>query len=163
MADQRDFLSDDLLIVLLRTLTVESDRFAEMFGEVHGMHRTDLNALAVIMDATRSGAPVTPTALADALHLSYSATTSVVDRLERSGHVSRDRSAADRRKIELRMRDSARELGAAFFAPLRAEYVEAWKDMSDDERAVVARFLRASIEATVAVRARLAAGGTAGA
>jgi len=41
------------LVRLLRQLTVETDRFAEMFGEAHGLHRTDLNALVVIMDAGR--------------------------------------------------------------------------------------------------------------
>ncbi|MFC5289504.1 MarR family winged helix-turn-helix transcriptional regulator [Actinokineospora guangxiensis] len=153
---------DDELITLLRALTVESDRFAEMFGEVHGLHRTDLNALAVIMDAARAGRPMTPTALADALHLSYSATTSVVDRLERAGHVERGRSAVDRRKVELGMRERAREVGGAFFAPLRARYVDAWRDMSEEDRAVVARFLRVSIDATVAVRAGLVQGGGAG-
>ena len=146
---------DDTLITLLRRLTIESDRFAEHFGEVHGLHRTDLNALAVIMDAAKAGTPMTPTALAHALNLSYSATTSLLDRLERSGHVSRDRSATDRRKVELRMHTRARELGMAFFAPLGRELSRAWQDMSDEDRAAVGRFLSTSIEATVAVRRAL--------
>ncbi|GAA4427616.1 MarR family transcriptional regulator [Actinokineospora soli] len=146
---------DDTLITLLRRLTVESDRFAEHFGDLHGLHRTDLNALAVIMDAAKAGTPMTPTALAHALNLSYSATTSLLDRLERSGHVSRDRSATDRRKIELRMHPRAMELGMAFFAPLGRELASAWAGMSDEERETVGRFLAASIEATVAVRGRL--------
>ena len=55
----------------------------------------------------------------------------------------------------LGMRERAREVGGAFFAPLRARFIEAWRDMSDEDRAVVARFLRVSIDATVAVRAGL--------
>ncbi|OXM51384.1 MarR family transcriptional regulator [Amycolatopsis thailandensis] len=155
-AEEVEQVTDDLLVLLLRQLTVESDRFAEMFGEAHGLHRTDLNALAVIMDAARMGTPMSPSMLASALHLSASATTSVLDRLERAGHLYRDRSATDRRKVELRMHDQAREIGAEFFLPLGRSYAAAWQDMGEEERRTVARFLRSSIAATVEVRGRLA-------
>jgi len=155
-AEEAERVTDDLLVLLLRQLTVESDRFAEMFGEAHGLHRTDLNALAVIMDAARMGTPMSPSMLASALHLSASATTSVLDRLERAGHLYRDRSATDRRKVELRMHDQARQIGAEFFLPLGESYAAAWRDMGEDERRKVARFLRGSIAATVEVRGRLA-------
>ncbi|MFE6614534.1 MarR family winged helix-turn-helix transcriptional regulator [Amycolatopsis sp. NPDC057786] len=156
MPEDTEPVTDDLLVLLLRQLTVESDRFAEMFGEAHGLHRTDLNALAVIMDAARMGDPMSPSRLASALHLSASATTAVLDRLERAGHLYRDRSATDRRKVELRMHEQARRIGAEFFQPLGERYAEAWRDMGEDERRAVARFLRGSIAATVEVRGRLA-------
>ncbi|OLZ61834.1 MarR family transcriptional regulator [Amycolatopsis keratiniphila] len=156
MAEDAGQVTDDLLVLLLRQLTVEADRFAEMFGEKHGLHRTDLNALAVIMDAARMGAPMSPSTLASALHLSASATTAVLDRLERAGHVHRDRSATDRRKVELRMHEKAREIGAEFFLPLGKRYAEAWREMGEDERRTVVRFLRGTIAATVEVRGRLA-------
>ncbi len=156
MAEDAGQVTDDLLVLLLRQLTVESDRFAEMFGEKHGLHRTDLNALAVIMDAARMGAPMSPSTLASALHLSASATTAVLDRLERAGHLHRDRSATDRRKVELRMHEKAREIGAEFFMPLGKRYAEAWREMGEDERRAVVRFLRGTIAATVEVRGRLA-------
>ncbi|WP_340681654.1 MarR family transcriptional regulator [Amycolatopsis coloradensis] len=155
-SEEVEQVTDDLLVLLLRQLTVESDRFAEMFGESHGLHRTDLNALAVIMDAARMGDPMSPSRLASALHLSASATTAVLDRLERAGHLYRDRSATDRRKVELRMHDQARRIGAEFFQPLGERYAEAWRDLGEDERRAVARFLRNSIAATVEVRGRLA-------
>ncbi|MGA6161698.1 MarR family winged helix-turn-helix transcriptional regulator [Amycolatopsis magusensis] len=155
-ADQRR-VDDEVLITLVRRLTVESDRFAEMFGEAHGLHRTDLNALAVIMDAARRGAPMSPSQLATALHLSASATTSVLDRLERAGHLHRDRSATDRRKVELRMHEQAREIGSAFFQPLGRRFAEAWQDLGDDERRTVARFLELTIDATTEVRGGLTA------
>ena len=69
--------SDRELARLLQNLTVETDRFAEVFGETHGLHRTDLNALVVIMESNRTGTPVSPTQLARALHMSASATTAV--------------------------------------------------------------------------------------
>lgn len=149
-------VDDETLVMLLRQFTVESDRFVEMFGEAHQLHRTDLNALAVVMDAARQGAPMSPTQLAASLHLSASATTSVLDRLERAGHLRRDRSGSDRRKVTLHMHEQARELGKAFFRPLDEGLTAAWQDMNDDERRTVARFLKASIEATARARDGLA-------
>lgn len=155
MAAYREDSTDAALIRLLRQLTTESDRFAEMFGEAHGMHRTDLNALTVIMDADRRGEAISPGELAAALHMSASATTAVLDRLENSGHITRGRSPHDRRKIALRMPDKAIELGRRFFQPLGEEYSRNWEAFDDSERAAIARFLRASIDATIEVRGQL--------
>ncbi|ACU38800.1 MarR family winged helix-turn-helix transcriptional regulator [Actinosynnema mirum] len=142
----------DLLVRLLQLLTVESDRFAERFGERHRMHRTDLNALLHIMEARWSEQPMTPGRLAEVMRLSASATTSVLDRLESSGHVHRVRSASDRRRVDLAVDQRALELGREFFLPLNEAFTRAWAGFDEAERAVVARFLRASIEATTEVR-----------
>lgn len=145
--------TDDLgLIRLLRALTVESDRFAEQFGARHGLHRTDLNALVIIMDAERRGEPMSPSQLSTALGLSASATTALLDRLERSGHLGRDRAADDRRRVRLVMPTKALELGREFFAPLGAEFARTWAGFSATERETIARFLGSSITAMTTVR-----------
>ncbi|WP_370945402.1 MarR family winged helix-turn-helix transcriptional regulator [Amycolatopsis sp. cg5] len=148
-------VDNSTLVRLLRQLTVETDRFAEIFGEKQQMHRTDLNALALIMDARWTGEPLSPGRLAEAMHMSASATTSVLDRLEASGHVRRARSAHDRRKVELHVHDKALELGRAFFSPLDGAFTAAWEQFSPADKAVISRFLEASITATVSVRAGL--------
>lgn len=145
--------SDRGLARLLRQLTVETDRFSEVFGEAHGMHRTDLNALVVIMDSERRGNPVSPTSLARALHMSASATTAVLDRLEAAGHVVRGPDPSDRRKVGLTMAGRALELGEQFFRPLANEMKASWAGFTEAERETIARFLVLSIEATVRVRA----------
>lgn len=81
---------------LLQALTVESDRYAERFGARHGLHRTDVNALALILAAARRGEPMSPSTLARDLELSPSATTALIDRLEAVGHVKRERPGGDR-------------------------------------------------------------------
>jgi DNA-binding MarR family transcriptional regulator len=148
--------SDRELGRLLRQLTVETDRFVEVFGDAHGLHRTDLNALVVIMDGNRRGEPVSPTTLARALHLSASATTAVLDRLEAAGHVLRGPDPSDRRKVGLTMADTATALGEQFFRPLADELKESWGEFTDAQRETIARFLVLSIEATIRVRATLA-------
>jgi len=144
--------SDELLVQLIRQLNVELDRFAEMFGQAHGLYRTDLSALVVIMDADRRGETMTPTRLAKALNLSASATTAVLDRLEKAGHLRRDRSADDRRRVHLVMPERTLRLGAQLFGPLGEAYARAWAGFDAAERATIVRFLQATIDTTVAVR-----------
>ncbi|ALG11965.1 MarR family winged helix-turn-helix transcriptional regulator [Kibdelosporangium phytohabitans] len=153
---------DATLVRLLRQFNVESDQFTRLFGDAHGLHRTDMNALVIVMEATRRGRPITPGELARALHLSASATTTVLDRLVAAGHVRRDRDQADRRRIELVTSPTAMKAGERFFRPLGVELSHAWRDFSDDERAVIARFLTASVEAAAHARAKLSQRTTAG-
>lgn len=148
--------SDVVLGRLLRQFSVETDRFAEVFSELHGMHRTDLNALVVIIDADHRNAPISPGLLAKALHLSASATTAVLDRLEAAGHIVRDRDPGDRRRVGLRPARQATELGGRFFRPLATELARTWTVFSAEERATIERFLTLTIDTTVQVRGTMA-------
>jgi DNA-binding MarR family transcriptional regulator len=139
--------SDYDLSMMLRALVMESNRFLEIFSAAHALHPTDMTALNLIMTA-----PMTPGTLARALNLSASATTSVLDRLEKAGHVIRERDPDDRRRVELQVLDRATALAATFFQPLAREYAAVWEEMSDADRQVVARFLVATTEATARVR-----------
>ena len=140
-------LTDLDLTRLLQTLTVESDRYAERFGAHHGLHRTDVNALALILAAARRGDPMSPTALARELRLSPSATTALIDRLEALGHVERTRPAGDRRRVALEVPEAALEEGRRMFVPLAAAFASAWTGFDAAEREVVARFLEVSTQA----------------
>ncbi|MEV0612329.1 MarR family transcriptional regulator [Nonomuraea sp. NPDC050404] len=143
-------------MVMMRALNVESDRFAERFAARHGLHRTDLNALVVILDAARAGTPLTPGGLGGALNLSPPATTALIDRLEQAGHVERRRSATDRRKVEVLLGEQAAALARRFFAPLGRHLTAAIETFTFEERQVIGRFLESGIKATAAARAEAA-------
>jgi DNA-binding MarR family transcriptional regulator len=145
--------TDRDLTRLLQTLTVESDRYAERFGARHGLHRTDVNALALILAAARRGEPMSPSALAKELGLSPSATTALIDRLEAVGHVERERPAGDRRRVALHVPEAGLEEGRQMFVPLARAFAESWAGFSPADREVVARFLDVSTEAMKAVSA----------
>ncbi len=131
----------------LRDLSERSTRYAERAGAVHGLHRSDLTALSVLARAHEEGRePLSPGVLARALALSPSATTTLLDRLERSGHVERSHDAVDRRRVSLAMTRSAGEAAAAMFGPMAAAMTDAMDDFDDAELAVVRRFLAAMIE-----------------
>ena len=127
--------------LLLRRLNVELDAVGQRFATVHGLGRTDVRALVAIMDAARRGQALTAGALGSAVELSSASVTALVDRLERFGHVRRGRDEADRRRVGLEMTESAMAAGGEFFGGLNRDLLAAMADYSDDELAVVRRFL----------------------
>ncbi|ALV46230.1 DNA-binding transcriptional regulator, MarR family [Arthrobacter alpinus] len=143
------------LFVSMREFTLESDRYVDKVASLHGLHRTDLNALGLLIRPTRQGSGMTPGRLGDALNLSSPATTALVDRLERSGHVTRHRSESDRRQVDLAMTDTARGVGRQLFAPLAAEMGAALANYTPAELALVQRFLDEMTTATAVAAAHL--------
>jgi DNA-binding MarR family transcriptional regulator len=129
------------LALLLRRLTVELDAVGQRFATLHGLGRTDVRALVAIMDAARTGSALTAGGLGAAVELSSASVTALVDRLERAGHVHRVPDPEDRRRVVLKMSDSAMAAGAAFFGGLQRELMAAMEDYTDEELAVVRRFL----------------------
>ncbi|WP_449351413.1 MMPL family transporter [Streptomyces shaanxiensis] len=78
--------------VRLRRMNGEINRLVQGFAGDHGLHATDIQALAAIMDADE---PMTPSGLRRHLGLTSGAVTACVDRLERAGHIRRVRESAD--------------------------------------------------------------------
>ena len=138
------------IVDLLRSYSVESYRLAEVFAEAHGVHHTDLRALVAVLHAERSGEPLTPGELAAAIGLSSGATTALIDRLERTGHLRRARDDPDRRRVRLHYDPAGLALAQAFFGPLGDQSDRVMDAFTADELEAVARFLRA-MKQTVAL------------
>lgn len=129
------------LALLLRRLTVELDAVGQRFADVHGLNRTDVRALVAIMDAARRGESLTAGRLGAAVDLSSASVTALLDRLEKVGHIRRARDADDRRRVVLEMSDSAMAAGAEHFGALQRDLTAAMSGYTDEELAVVRRFL----------------------
>lgn len=140
------------LLRILQEFTIEANRYVDAAGERKDMHRTDMNALAVIMRHTARGNVVTPGLLRKELNLSSPATTALIDRLDSSGHVVRERHSTDRRQVQLKMTPKAFQEGGAIFAPLAQHMGTAMAGFSEAELETVTRFMTAMIDATVAAR-----------
>lgn len=147
------------LVRLLQDFTLEANRYVDTAAACNDMHRTDLNALAVIMRHTAKGLVVTPGILGKELNLSSPATTALIDRLDQSGHVDRQRLGTDRRQVQLRMTAKAYQDGSAVFMPLSRHMSTAMAGFSPEELELVIRFMTAMIEATLTARQE-AFGGT---
>ncbi|MET4592429.1 MarR family transcriptional regulator [Arthrobacter sp. 754] len=140
------------LVRLLQDFTLEANRYVDTAGARNDMHRTDLNALAVIMRHSAKGTVVTPGILRKELHLSSPATTALIDRLVQSGHVIRERVGSDRRQVQLRMTPKAFQDGGAMFMPLSRHMGTAMAAFAEQELETVTRFMTAMVEATIAAR-----------
>jgi DNA-binding MarR family transcriptional regulator len=135
--------------LLLRRLNVELDAVGQRFAEIHGLNRTDVRALVAIMDAARRGQALTAGGLGEAVDLRSASVTALLDRLEKVGHVRRVRDPEDRRRVALEMSDSAMAAGAEHFGGLARDLSAAMEDYTDEELAVVRRFLLDMTDATM--------------
>ncbi|MBU2695666.1 MarR family winged helix-turn-helix transcriptional regulator [Pimelobacter sp. 30-1] len=134
--------------VLVQELSYELNRFSHGFAHRHGLHPTDVDALAYLHQARLRGLPVTPSSLAASIELSPPATTALLHRLEASGHVVRTPDPADGRRRLLELHPSAQQLAGEFFRPLAGALRDSLDGLDPDEVAVVERWLRAASAAT---------------
>src|SRR4051812_27347066 len=93
------------------------------------------------MDPARRGEALTAGQLGEAVDLRSASVTALVDRLEKVGHVRRVRDPEDRRRVALQISDSAMAAGGEHFGGLARDLVAAMESYSDEELAVVRRFL----------------------
>ncbi|MEU5946688.1 MarR family transcriptional regulator [Micromonospora sp. NPDC047465] len=127
----------------LRRYSVDAQHVGHAFANLHGLGATDLQALIAVMDAELAGQPITPGRLGEQLSLSSGSVTALIDRLERAGHIRRDRDTTDRRKVFLHYAERGAALATDFFRPLGRRTDEVMAGFGDDELEVVHRFMAA--------------------
>ena len=125
----------------LRALTLLLDAAGAAFAARNGLSATDVRALVCLLDRERAGVPASPTWLAGQLRVTTASVTALLDRLERAGHVRRVPRSDDRRRVDVLVQDSAKELGWAFFGPLIDATATVLDCRSAGERAVIDAFL----------------------
>ncbi|MFC8671054.1 MarR family transcriptional regulator [Streptomyces griseorubiginosus] len=138
------------IVHLLRAVTVELGLHSSRFARRNALHPTDVRALIALMDASRADEEMSAGRLGALLGLNSAGTTSLIDRLERDGHVRRVRGRADRRKVVVEVEEKAVELGQAFFGPLIGRTVELLQGYDERERAAIRGFLEGVRDAAVA-------------
>ncbi|WP_326701224.1 MarR family transcriptional regulator [Streptomyces sp. NBC_01754] len=144
LGDERAALELQALAVQLRRMNGEINRLVHSFAHAQGLHATDVQALAAILDAD---APLTPGRLRDHLGLTSGAVTACLDRLERSGHVRRSRDSADRRVVHLHYEPTAKSVARSFFMPLAEAAATAQALTEPGEMAAALRFVTRMNEA----------------
>ncbi|MFI7545359.1 MarR family winged helix-turn-helix transcriptional regulator [Actinoplanes sp. NPDC049599] len=154
---ERDRLREEI-VNLMRSYSVEAQHVGHAFAQRHGLHPTDLQALIAVMHAEGRGAPLTPGRLGEAIGLSSGATTAAIDRLERAGHLRRTRESTDRRVVHLRYGEPGMKLAMEFFGPLGKRTDKVMADFTDEDLALVGRFLRGMNEALAEHRTEVRAG-----
>lgn len=96
--------------------------------------------LLIVEDGLRPGE------VAKRLHVTPATVTSVVDTLERNGHVRREPSHRDRRGVMLRITDSGRRLLAEKSEPIGRDLGRLYDVVGEEDVEAVRRFLLRLIE-----------------
>ncbi|WP_436739530.1 MarR family winged helix-turn-helix transcriptional regulator [Streptomyces sp. BBFR102] len=137
------------LAVELRRMHGEVNRLAHAFAAGQGLHATDVQALAAILDAPE---PMTPGRLRERLGLTSGAVTACLDRLERAGHIRRTRDTRDRRVVHLHYAEGGKALARAHFQPLATAAAAARARLTREEADAALRFLAAMNEEFARIR-----------
>lgn len=143
------------LVRLVQLLVAEGQRIGHVFAQRQGVNGTDVEALIRILVAG-DDQPMTAGRLAAELGLTTGAVTTLIDRLERDGHVRRERDTADRRRVIVHYDQSGLELAGRFFRPLGLHHDAATSSFTPEELEIVKRYLAATIESFRSYRDQLA-------
>jgi DNA-binding MarR family transcriptional regulator len=130
------------MVRLVRLQQIASDKMDDAFCRMTGINLTDGRCLDLldVHDGLTAGE------LAEAANLSPGAVTTVLDRLERMGLVTRTRDEADRRRVLVELTPKARELAFKAYGPV-AEYAQEYiEQLTDEEIEIISRFLEVAVE-----------------
>src|SRR5262245_7214331 len=114
-----------------------SEAFDEHVAARLGINRTDLRAL----DILDQRGPLSAGELAEAMHLSSGAITTLVDRLERGGFARRRRDQDDRRRVLIELESKMRTAVEPFYEPLATGSAQLLERYSDEEIATMVAFM----------------------
>jgi DNA-binding MarR family transcriptional regulator len=137
-------LSSERLVGLVQVEIREVLAFAAAMARRTGLGLSEMAALEHLQQAGEDG--LTPTQLGRRLSLSSGAVTALVDRMERAGQVERQPNPNDRRSSVVRTLPSGLTAAREHLLPVAEDLLEKSAELTDEERAVVARYLEAVTE-----------------
>lgn len=138
------------LVASLQQAGREQSNAAVMFHTVVASHLGLSATDEKILDLLEQHGPVTAGQLVGYTGLAPSSITAAVDRLERNGFVDRARDEADRRRVTVVLRRERLTEARPLFVDLLRRLKRVYDGYSDDELALVLRFME---ESTAAQRA----------
>lgn len=98
---------------------------------------TDMRAMSVLLGR----GPLTVSELAAALGLGPPATSMAIDRLERLGHVTRERGGPDRRRVTIRATPGSTARARSALVPMIREIDDLLDELPPADRQVIQRYL----------------------
>jgi DNA-binding MarR family transcriptional regulator len=121
---------DDTTLAVRALISASQDLTVRMARRM-GVNVSDMTAILWLSEH----GPVGGVELARRLGISTAATTVLVDRLERAGHIERVRDTVDRRRVTLTETPEARAAALRAWLPAIQEIDEVSRSLSEPERA----------------------------
>ena len=135
---------DHAVMQVMQAIRAFSDAMDRMHGGMKAdmeMNATDLAALRMLIMREQRGKPVSPHDVARHLRISTASTTKLLDRLSESGHVERQPHPSDKRARVIVLTDESRRSFYRHFGQRLQGMRGVAERYSDDELAVITRFL----------------------
>ncbi|GAB3015260.1 MarR family transcriptional regulator [Nocardioides flavus (ex Wang et al. 2016)] len=129
-------------LLALRDLVAAGSRVTHVVARRAGLSETELVTLEHL-----SREQIGPAEVARRLEVSTAAATGIVDRLVARGHVERRPHDLDRRRTDLHITDSGRGEVVGHLMPMFAALDQHDASFTEEEKAVVERYLRGATEA----------------
>lgn len=120
-----------------------------------GLPTSDANALGHITWSAEAGRPLSPAQLSRRLGMTSGATSVLLGRLESAGHITRERSTTDLRRVALHPTAEARERTRRFITLSGAEVAATLREADPEELRHVTAFLARMTAASQEAVARL--------
>ena len=99
------------------------------------------------LDVVARHGPISPSALADRVGVHLATMTGILNRLEDSGWITRDRSASDRRAVVVASTPARQRELFEVFGPMNTRMGRIWDGYADDELDLIADFLTRTVAA----------------
>ncbi len=112
-----------------------------------GMGEKDVLALRYLLEADRAGTPMSPRDLAARLGISSASTTTLLDRLTRTGHIARRPHPTDRRALVIVATAEADCEVRTTLGRMHERMLAAARALDPDQAATVTAFLHAMADA----------------
>lgn len=126
----------------LQQIAILTRKSASHLGAALGINQTDMAALEHLI----TDGPLPPTELAVRLSVTTAGITQVIDRLERAGHVVRERQLEDKRRVLVRPLPESVAQAYRHIAPMLKGLSGVLGALEGQDRAVVEGFLGKVIE-----------------
>lgn len=137
----------------LRSLNRANADVERALAEHMSLRPMDYDAIGHLMESERS--PLGTLELAARLRISPGSATELVDRLEKAGHVARERSPHDRRRVQLTVQPPAIDRVLGGLTPLFRSLDALADEYTEEQQEVIADFLRNAAQRTRAFMATL--------
>ena len=128
----------DSSLIALRRILRATELFARDLAAKAGLSAAQLRVLQLVAEDGRT----TATRISQQMHVTQATVTSLVDKLVARGMVTREKSQADRRQVNIVVTEAGSETLRAAPDPLQQRYVRNFEAMEDWEQSMVVASLQ---------------------